>query len=166
LTFYWVRSMRSARLLLVDDDADNLEVLAVILSERYRVFNYNCAADALTAVEAVKPDLLVLDIGMRPVDGLECLKTVRAMPGYGSIPAIALTGFARDVERETFLTAGFQAVVTKPILDHTQFLAVITSLVTPVDGIAELRSSNGRSVGVRPARDESPRLDDTYHQRA
>jgi CheY-like chemotaxis protein len=116
-------------LLLVDDNRDNLEVLAMILGARYRVVSCGSAVEALRAVEAIKPDVLVLDIGMTPVDGVQCLATIRAMPRYASVPAVALTAYARDVEREAFLAAGFQAVVTKPVLDEQGLIAVIDRLL-------------------------------------
>src|SRR5438552_3998941 len=109
--------MKIAQLLLVDANRDNLDILTFILSEKYRVSGHGSVSEALTALEAARPDLLLLDIGMSPVDGLQCLEAVRGMPGYGSIPAIALTAYVSDVDREAFLAAGFQAVVTKPILD-------------------------------------------------
>ena len=76
---------------------------------------------------AVTPenDLLVLDVGMRPVDGLTFLDGVRAIPGYNYIPAIALTGYASEKDRLRFLAAGFQAVVTKPILDRQDLESVV-----------------------------------------
>jgi CheY-like chemotaxis protein len=117
------------RLLLVDDDKDNLEILTIILSAKYDVLSYPCAEEALAALEVAKPDLVLLDISMIPVDGLQCLKAIRAMPGHGSIPAMALTAHARDVERKAFLTAGFQAVVTKPILDHQVLFRSIDALL-------------------------------------
>jgi CheY-like chemotaxis protein len=140
--------MKTARLLLVDDDQDNLEILTVILSQTYHVLSYACAEEALTALEAAKPDLLLLDIGMTPVDGLQCLTAIRARPGYGSIPAIALTAYARDAERKAFLASGFQAVVTKPILDHQQLFVEITRSLTSAsapnhDGpVGDLRCAN------------------------
>jgi CheY-like chemotaxis protein len=118
------------RLLLVDDDKDNLDILTVILREKYYdVESYACAEEALAALEAARPDLVLLDIGMRPVDGLQCLKAIRATPGYGSIPAIALTAYAHDVERKAFLAAGFHAVVTKPILDQEDLFGAIDALL-------------------------------------
>ena len=126
--------MKTARrLLLVDDDKDNLEILTVILSAKYDVLSYPCAEEALAALEAARPDLVLLDIAMTPVDGLQCLKAIRAMPGYGRIPAIALTAYARDVERKAFLTGGFQAVVTKPILDHQDLFKPIDALLAGGD---------------------------------
>jgi CheY-like chemotaxis protein len=131
--------MRTARLLLVDDNPDNLELLAVLLGEKYCVASYGSAAEALSDLEAVRPDLLVLDIAMAPVDGLQCLESIRAKPGYAEIPAIALTAFAREVERKAFLGAGFQAVVTKPILDHAALSDVI-------DAVLELPGSGDEPV--------------------
>jgi CheY-like chemotaxis protein len=120
--------MVTARLLVVEDDQDTLDLLTLWLSEKYRVCGYRCADEALEALQVVKPDLLLLDIGMGPTDGLECLRAIRAMRGYDSIPAIALTGYARDCERAAFQAAGFQAVLTKPILDD-QLLAAITAML-------------------------------------
>jgi CheY-like chemotaxis protein len=134
--------MTAARVLLVDDNEDNLEILAVILRESYEVLSYACAEEALTALEAVKPDLLLLDIGMAPIDGLQCLKATRDLPGYGSIPAIALTAYARDEDRKAFLAAGFQAVVTKPVIDHRELFATISALLTSVAASSQ-NGSNG-----------------------
>ena len=117
------------RLLLVDDNQDNLELLTAILSERYQVSSFACAREALAALDAAKPDLVLLDIGMSPIDGLGCLQTIRDMPGYSNIPAIALTAYARDVERKAFLATGFDAVVTKPILDYQELFGPITALL-------------------------------------
>lgn len=118
-----------ARLLLVDDHEDTLELLTVMLGEKYRVWSFGSAAEALRALEAVQPDLLVLDIGMAPVDGVQCLEAIRTIPAYAGLPAIALTAFAREVEQKVFLGGGFQAVVTKPILDYQRLFALIDTLL-------------------------------------
>ena len=121
--------MTRTRLLFVEDDQDSLEAFSIILGEKYAVFGYASAVEALQASDAAKADLLVLDIGMHPVDGVQCLEMIRATPGYRDIPAVALTGFARDVERQRFLDGGFQAVVVKPVLDYEELTAVIDRLV-------------------------------------
>ena len=122
--------MRAARLFLVDDDPDNLEIVTVFLSQTYDVYGYGSAAEALSAIDSVRPELLVLDIRMRGVDGVQCLQAIRARPGYATIPAVALTAFARDVEQKAFLDAGFQAVITKPILDDRQLLGTIERVLS------------------------------------
>jgi CheY-like chemotaxis protein len=125
--------MKTERLLVVEDDADNLALLMVILGEKYDVTGCGTTADALLALETFKPDLFVLDVGMRPIDGVQFLGGIRALPGLNGIPAIALTGYASESDRQRFLAAGFQAVVTKPILDRQDLESVVeTSLKLPL----------------------------------
>jgi CheY-like chemotaxis protein len=120
---------KTARLLVVDDNPDILEMLTMLLSEKYSVAGCGSAEEALTTVEASRPDILMLDIRMSPVDGLQCLEAIRAMPGHAGTPAIALTAFARDAERQAFLAGGFQAVVAKPILDPGELERLIDALL-------------------------------------
>jgi len=123
------------RRLLVEDDADTLEVFSLLLGERYAVSAYRSPLDALRGLGDARPDLVLLDIGMHPIDGVECLRQIRATPGHADVAAVALTGFARDQERERFLACGFQAVVVKPF-EPADLIAVIDGLV-------------GRSASVR-----------------
>jgi CheY-like chemotaxis protein len=124
--------MKTDRLLVVEDDPDNLCLLIVILREKYEVMGCASAAEALLTLENFKPDLFVLDVGMRPVDGLQLLDGIRAIPEHHGIPAIALTGYASENDKKRFLAAGFEAVVTKPIGDQRLFESVVeTSLRKP-----------------------------------
>ena len=120
-----------ARVLVVDDDADNVQGLLMILGRRYWVLGCESAQHALTALEALTPDLLVLDILMRPMDGVSCLELIRARPHCRTIPAIAITAQARAVDRERILAAGFQSVFAKPILDYPALLRSIECLLRP-----------------------------------
>jgi len=149
--------MARIRLVVVEDDRDNLEVFSILLGERYAVFGYTSAAEALRAIDAAKPDVLLLDIGMHPVDGVQCLKTIRATPAYRDIPAVALTGFARDVERQRFLDGGFQAVVVKPVLDHGKLTDLIDGLAN--SRAAASRRSHGTGAGAQPQGLHQPHLD-------
>ena len=123
-----------ARLLLVEDDPDTLEVLCLVLGEKYDVFGYPSPVEALEALEVARPDVLLLDIGMPPIDGMQCLRKIRSINGYCRIPAVAFTGFARAVEQETFLAAGFQSVVVKPARHPSE-------LVTAIDTVLAARSN-------------------------
>lgn len=143
--------MGTAQLLVVDDNRDSLDMLAIILSQRYRVLGYYSAPDALTAAATVRPDLLLLDIGMDPMDGMQCLKAIRALPQCEGIPAIALTGYARVAERVQFLAAGFQEVVAKPVLDHQKLLALIDSVLTSGPAPSHELTGNSLSKPGRPA---------------
>jgi two-component system aerobic respiration control sensor histidine kinase ArcB len=157
--------MRTARLLVVEDNPDILEMLTVLLSDKYSVSGCGSAAEALTVLETSRPDVLMLDIRMTPVDGLQCLEAIRAMPGYSSTPAIALTAFAREAERQAFLAAGFQAVVTKPILDPPELETLIDMLLSFASsgGTVEPRDASGESMVERIHREP---LDPQYRMTA
>jgi CheY-like chemotaxis protein len=137
-----LRCMKTRQLLVVEDDPDNLALLTAILGDKYRIKGCTSVAEALLALEGFIPDLLVLDVGMRPVDGVEFLKAIRMIPGYGTIPAIALTGYARDGDKQRFLEAGFQAVVTKPIMDQAALESLIENTLNVRVFSRQLDSSN------------------------
>src|SRR5262245_22638670 len=103
-------------------------VLALALRDRYNVFSSGSGSEALLDVKDIRPDLLLLDVLMSPINGLDFLKQVRAMHGFCGIPAIAITALAHDGERARFLASGFQAIVTKPILDLSNLETIIDSL--------------------------------------
>jgi len=152
--------LRSPRpsLLLVDDNEDGVEALSILLGAKYSVFAYTIAEKALAAIATSKPDVVVLDIGMHPIDGLECLKAIRAMPGQHDVPAIALTGYARSVERERFLEGGFQAVVVKPVTDFARLVTLIDELLPasasrarPIPSVAAARFDCSAATGALEA---------------
>ena len=117
------------RLLLTDDVPDQLEVLTLSLNDKYDVFSYGSCSEALRALPDIRPDAMLLDVRMSPISGLDFLKEVRAMRDFSMVPAIAVTALAMEFERQTFLDAGFQAVVTKPIPDPTTMAAIIDELI-------------------------------------
>ena len=61
-----------------------------------------------------QPELIISDIGMPGVDGYELMRALRSTPGLEQVPAIALTGYARDEDRELALAAGYNAHISKP----------------------------------------------------
>lgn len=71
--------MALPRVLLVDDNPDNLELLARLLAERYTVASHRSAAAALGALDAVNPDVVVLDTGMATIDGVQYAEAIRAL---------------------------------------------------------------------------------------
>ena len=127
--------MPRKRLLFVEDDRDNRETFAMILEQKYDVFGYPSAEDAMQAIYDVQPDLLLLDIGMHPVDGLECLRSIRAIPRFREIPALALTAFAGPADCKKFLEGGFQAVVVKPVLEAVRLIGQIDELLIGAPGL-------------------------------
>jgi PAS domain S-box-containing protein len=119
------------RLLSVDDEADASEVLKAAL-EQYgaQVTTVASAAAALDILGRQRFDVLVSDIGMPDMNGYELLRRIRSGEGDArEIPAIAVTGFAREEDRERALQAGYRAHVVKPI-EPDELAAVVRAAAT------------------------------------
>ena len=104
--------------LLVDDDTDFLESLSVALQGRgAQVTRADSAGAALAAIDASIPDVLVSDLGMPEEDGYGLIRELRARPASrgGHVPAIALTAYVADHDRDRSLAAGFQLHLGKPM---------------------------------------------------
>ena len=123
-------TLEGLHVLAVDDDRDTLELIALALRQnRAEVTTAASAAEALAALERVRPDVLVSDIGMPEADGYELIQRVRALPAArgGQIPAVALTAYARAEDRMRALLSGYQIHVPKPV-NPIELLAVVASL--------------------------------------
>jgi len=118
------------KVLLVDDEADARELAERILRGSHaEVCSAANAAQALQLMSSERPDVLVSDIGMPDIDGLELLALIRALgPAQGgALPALALTAFARPQDRQRALEGSFQAYASKP-LDPSALLATVAQL--------------------------------------
>jgi PAS domain S-box-containing protein len=111
-------SLKGVRVLVVDDDPDTRELVAVLL-EQYgaTVIVTASATEALQALNQSSPDLLLSDIGMPEMDGYMLMQRVRklAIAQGGQIPAIALTAYAGELNQQQALAAGFQMHMPKPV---------------------------------------------------
>ncbi len=119
--------------LVVDDEPDARAMLVSLFEDAgARVRAVGTGGEAIAAVSAERPDVLLCDIGMPGMDGIEVIRTVRAMSAEegGSTPAVALTAFARAEERKRSLDAGFQVHLSKPV-DFRELVACVRTL-TPV----------------------------------
>ncbi|MBD2082883.1 PAS domain S-box protein [Leptolyngbya sp. FACHB-17] len=121
--------------LIVDDEADARELLAVLLQHcGATVLTVASAAEALAVITqsppTQRPGLLVSDIGMPEEDGYTLIQQVRALsPAQGgTIPAIALTAYARTADRIKALSSGFNSHVPKPV-EPAEFITVVANLV-------------------------------------
>ncbi len=110
-------SQKSRRhsLLLVDDDPDILGLLKSQLQyEPFEVFTASEGETALTIVHSHKPDLVVLDINMPGLSGLEICRALRADKNTADIPIIILSGRSEEIDRVLGLEFGADDYVTKP----------------------------------------------------
>jgi signal transduction histidine kinase/ActR/RegA family two-component response regulator len=126
-------TLEGLQILVVEDEADALELLSTIL-EKYGadVMAVTSVKEALTIIETAsdrRPDVLVSDIGMPDEDGYSLIRKLRQLEAQrgGRLPAIALTAYARNDDRQQALLAGFQMHLTKPV-DAVELVAVVTSL--------------------------------------
>jgi signal transduction histidine kinase/CheY-like chemotaxis protein len=111
-------SLEGLSVLVVDDDEGSRQVIAAHLeSHRAVVLTAASAAQALELLEREHPDVLLADVAMPGEDGYSLIRKLRAMPapGAATIPAVAVTAFARDEDRRHALQAGFQLHLVKPI---------------------------------------------------
>ncbi len=122
--------LEGLQILVVDDDADNREFMVFALT----TYGANAIAtassdEALRALQQFKPDVLLSDIGMPDEDGYALIRQVRMLEhkSGGNIPAIAVTGYTRDSDRNQALTAGFQLHLSKPI-QPIELVAAIAKL--------------------------------------
>ena len=103
------------RVLIVDDDPMNLEVARFLLEEVGLVVD--CAADGLLALQALREedyDIILMDVQMPTMDGLEATQLIRQTAAYSTIPILAMTANAFTEDRERCLAAGMDDVVIKP----------------------------------------------------
>ena len=118
----------SGLILLVDDFEDGRQMYAEYLTFRgFRVQTAASGKEAIRAIEAEIPALILMDIGMQGLNGTETLQILRDQHLCDGVPIIALTAFALESETTQALADGFDAVIPKPCLpDH---LASIVSSV-------------------------------------
>ena len=108
--------LSGVRVLVVDDAPDTLDVLEQILSySGAATMTAPGAGAALALLEQVVPDVIVSDVGMPEVDGFELMRRIRRRAATADIPAIALTAFTRQDDRDKALQAGFTDYLAKPV---------------------------------------------------
>jgi CheY-like chemotaxis protein len=114
--------------LVVDDVADVTEMLAVVLTHAgYSVVTAASAPAALKAARERQFDVVISDIGMPEMNGYQLAREMRQMPGYETVPMVAVTGYSMFDDKERSSKAGFSAHMTKPI-DPRALLDLIDQL--------------------------------------
>ncbi|MGH9958749.1 MAG: hybrid sensor histidine kinase/response regulator, partial [Pyrinomonadaceae bacterium] len=123
--------LNGIHVLLVDDDADTLDLLSAALKQqKATVTAVSSAADAISAIKSSRPDIVVSDIAMPGEDGYQLIEKIRAMnvEPDGPIPAVAITAYAKEEDRETALSSGYQNYLAKPI-ELSELVTVVEQTV-------------------------------------
>ena len=115
-TTYATPSQDSPLILLAEDNEANIRTISSYLrAKHYRLLIAKNGEEAITLAESKTPDLIVMDIQMPKMDGLEAIKKIRQDPNLVHIPIVALTALAMSGDREQCLEAGASDYLSKPI---------------------------------------------------
>ena len=107
-------------ILIVDDNPVNMKLTRVLLTgEGYDVRTASDASEALTILQDVHPGLILMDIQLPGIDGLELTRRLKADPATRDIPIVGLTAYAMKGDEERILAAGCDGYIPKPIDTRT-----------------------------------------------
>ena len=106
----------SARILVVEDNPMNMKVVLMTLKRHgYTLLEAIDGEEALEVATREKPDLVLMDIQLPKMDGLEVTRKLRQMPDFKQTPIIALSSYAMKGDREKGIEAGFDDYLSKPV---------------------------------------------------
>ena len=117
------------RILIIEDNPLNLELAADLLAiEGYEVLQAHDAEDGLMLARQARPALILMDINLPGMDGIEAIRRLKADPQTAGIRVVALTALAMPGDRERILAAGADGYLTKPI-DTAAFASQIAAFL-------------------------------------
>jgi two-component system, cell cycle response regulator DivK len=121
--------MGEKSILLVEDNEVNRRLAGFLLrSQGYHVREATTAAATFEMIDRERPDLIVMDVQLPGMDGLEVTRKLKEQPATADIPVIAVTSYAMKGDRERALAAGCAGYVTKPI-DKNTFIQEVAAHV-------------------------------------
>ena len=122
------------KVLVVDDDAMNLRLAVTVLEQvGYEVLGASSGAEGIEAALTHAPDLVLMDVQMPGVNGIETLKRLRANPRTAALKVVAFTALAMKGDAELLLAAGFDGYLEKPIR-YKEFLASVAAALRGAGG--------------------------------
>jgi two-component system cell cycle response regulator DivK len=102
-------------ILVVDDNEANLRLINAVLRTRgYNLLEARSGEAALEMLAAQRPSLVLMDVQMPGLSGIDVARTIRAMPALAELPLVAITAMAMKGDREDILAAGFNDYLAKP----------------------------------------------------
>jgi two-component system cell cycle response regulator DivK len=117
--------MAGERVLVVEDNEMNMKLFReVLLATGYRTLEATTGGEAIELAAEHAPDLVLMDIQLPDLDGVEALNRLRADERTAGIPVLAVTAQAMYGDHERFLAAGFDGYVSKPV-DVVEFVGIV-----------------------------------------
>ena len=117
-----------SRILIVDDEAENLSFISEILSELYEIDAVLSGSEALQLLSTNEPDLILLDVNMPVMDGITLIKELRTLPSYKFTPLLMLTTESGLDKKTEGKAAGATGWIVKPF-NPDQLLAVLKKVI-------------------------------------
>jgi CheY-like chemotaxis protein len=104
------------RVLVVDDNTDNAELLRILLEDQgHETFMAHDGVEGLAAAERLRPDVVLMDLGLPRIDGFDACRRIREQPWGKRMLVIAITGWGQDADRRRSQEAGFDHHLVKPV---------------------------------------------------
>jgi two-component system, cell cycle response regulator DivK len=117
------------RVLVVEDNPANMKLATLLLEHAgYGVLRAENASDGIALAREQRPDLILMDIQLPGMDGLEATRVIKADEALREIKVAALTAFAMKDDEQRVLAAGCDAYIAKPI-EYKEFLAEVARLL-------------------------------------
>lgn len=107
---------RGEQVLIVEDNGKNMKLFRdLLLAKGYRTLEATAGEEVVALAAEHSPDLVLMDIQLPGIDGIEALGRLRADGRTASVPVLALTAQAMEGDRQRFLAAGFDGYISKPV---------------------------------------------------
>ena len=117
--------MAGEQVLVVEDNELNMKLFRdVLLANGFRTLEATTGAHAIELAAEYMPDLVLMDIQLPDIDGVEALERLRRDERTAAVPVLAVTAQAMDGDRERLLGAGFDGYISKPV-NVVEFLGVV-----------------------------------------
>jgi len=114
------------KILVAEDTDSNFALVSILLRKEYNIIRAKNGKEAVQLYSDVQPDMILMDIQMPVLNGLEATRAIRAIDAI--IPIVALTAFAFDIDKENFMNAGGSGFMSKPI-DSKELKALIKQFI-------------------------------------
>jgi two-component system, cell cycle response regulator DivK len=126
-----------ARILIVEDTPANMRLLVAILEKAgHSMLLAPAASEGILIAQHEQPDLILMDVQLPGMNGLEATRLLKADPATQGIPVIAITAFAMSGDKEYFITAGCDSYLAKPVRYKELLAAVENALKNKNNGVS------------------------------
>lgn len=148
-------SMNKPSILVIDDEPDNFDVIEALLSptedseksdqsnQDYDLHYAASGKDAIAALDTFQPDLILLDVMMPDMDGIEVCKQIKAMPQWSAVPIIMVTALTTKKDLAQCLFAGADDFISKPV-NRLELVARVRSMIRIYQQYQELATFNNK----------------------